>query len=825
MLLDSRPRIGICTLLCRLASVNGHFHISDAGRLPRIMPHPFSFVNPDDSAIQVQEWDPDLPHKHSRKQSFWRDIGSFWRRPLHHEVDALPPLAPIEQAPLAQCFPNRRRSLQEKSIARRRVIPSLPRPQTFTRQESEKRERLEPTLEPYNELGGERRRALSASAARRATSPPIVPFPSLSAPEVNSSDHISSSPLQDNASADRESKKPSRDPHDLPPLEIPESIDDGLDYDDHGDDGEADRMALEAEYEQRWILNLSMHFRDKSNREKFFVTYAETPSKWRRLTVSLDYRDAPEDSLEADLSTLQYQRDKSFRIYEAIRESLPDIQFYDTVTNLKLETTPEDGQLHVHVREDANEMINYPSISLFRHVQIPRFTESEVDFLSHLSGFVYKVHAGGRTVIKKEIPGPDTVDEFLYEVNALDSLRGCESIIQLEGLVTNDSGDAVKGLLISYAPGGALVDILYDYNGGLPWSRREKWAKQIVQGLSDIHEAGFVQGDFTLSNIVIDEDDNARIIDINRRGCPVGWEPPELSRLIDSGQRISMCISVKTDLYQLGMVLWALAEQIDEPERVERPLARLIDGVPASYSELVEICLSERPQSRWPANKLLRLFFPDRRRRHSPISSSFQPPPPPPLDRRRPASPDPGDNSSPHSSDLRPASAHRSAKEYIDPDMAITLEEVRKRRAHSPTTTTTTGNDIQHQTPIPPDQVTYLDPTTAPTTASSAEPTYHFDSSGSWIVGRRRSYSRTRSRRGSGSPRAFHRSSSPPLSSSQRTRRPSSPLLPRSEGASSRTSVSSASSAGGVGAGPGRRGRRGKDCGAREDEAGVRDEG
>ncbi|KAI6987351.1 kinase-like protein [Hortaea werneckii] len=757
------------------------------------MPHPFSFVSPDDTAIPVQELDQDLAHKQSRKQSFWRDIGSFWKRPHRDEVEALPQLAPIEQAPLAECFPRRRRSLQEKSTARRRVIPSLPRPQTFTRQESEKRERLEPTLEQYKELGGERRRALSASAARRATSPPIVPFPSLSAPEVHSSDPNSSPPPQDHAPADVESQKPSSDPHDLPPLDIPEPIVDGLDYDNHSDDDEVDRVALEAEYEQRWILNLSMHFRDKSNREKFFVTYAETPSKWRRLTVSLDYRDAPEDSLEADLSTLQYQRDKSFRIYEAIRESLPDIQFYDTVTNLKLETTPEDGQLHVHVREDANEMINYPSISLFHHVQIPRFTESEVDFISHLSGFVYKVHAGGRTVIKKEIPGPDTVDEFLYEVNALDSLRGCESIIQLEGLVTNDSGDAVKGLLISYAPGGALVDILYDYNGGLHWYRREKWAKQIVQGLSDIHESGFVQGDFTLSNIVIDEYDNARIIDINRRGCPVGWEPPELSRLIDSGQRISMCISVKTDLYQLGMVLWALAEQIDEPERVERPLPRLIDGVPACYSEMVEICLSERPQSRWPANRLLRMF-PDR---HSPIS--FQPP----LHRHS-ASTDPSHNT-PDPSDFLPSSTHRSAKEYIDPDMAITLEEVRKRRTQPPTSTTNNNQEVD----IPPDQVTYLDPATV---ASSypASTTYHFDSSGSWIVGR------SRSRRGS-SQRGGRRSS--PLSSSQRTRRPSSPL-PRSV-ASSRTSVSSASSArdgGGVA-----EGRRGKGRGSVDDEVGRSD--
>lgn len=109
---------------------------------------------------------------------------------------------------------------------------------------------------------------------------------------------------------------------------------------------------LKHELETKWILNLSMHFRDKSKREKFFVTYHEKDDVWRRVTISLDYRNAPDDSLEKDLSIAKYQRDKSSRIYEAIRESLQDIQFYETVTNLKLQTT--DGRLHVHVVEDVN---------------------------------------------------------------------------------------------------------------------------------------------------------------------------------------------------------------------------------------------------------------------------------------------------------------------------------------------------------------------------------------------------------------------------------------------------------------------------------------
>ncbi len=55
------------------------------------------------------------------------------------------------------------------------------------------------------------------------------------------------------------------------------------------------------ELEQKWILNLSMHFRDKSKREKFFVTYRENNTQWRRVTISLDYRNAPENSLEMEL--------------------------------------------------------------------------------------------------------------------------------------------------------------------------------------------------------------------------------------------------------------------------------------------------------------------------------------------------------------------------------------------------------------------------------------------------------------------------------------------------------------------------------------------
>ncbi|KAL8796423.1 MAG: hypothetical protein Q9195_001330 [Heterodermia aff. obscurata] len=500
----------------------------------------------------------------------------------------------------------------------RKVVPGLPRPATFRRQNSERRERLapvEPSIVERRAVSVERRRALSA----RPASPPAASIPKLSAPEVRHLDDGYSTitrrdtcpdiSLHDTIENQTPISPPPPPPPPPPPLDPYTRNDEPGPSEASGDENVNEE--IKEELEKRWILNLSMHFRDHSPREKFFLTYAEESDRWRRVTVSCDYRNAPTESLEKDLQALQFQRDKSARIYESIRMSLPDIQFFDTVTNLKLET--RDDRLHVHVTEDVNEIIPYPQIHAVQHLDRDRYTrfkESDLNFEAHMSGFVYKVRVKDKMWIKKEIPGPDSVDEFLYEINALAELTDAESVIRFQGLVVNEDETHIKGLLIEFAEQGALVDILFDHKGRLPWARRERWAKEIVQGLAEIHEAGFVQGDFTLSNIVIDEKDEAKIIDINRRGCPVGWEPPEISKLIESGQRISMYIGVKSDLFQLGMVLWALATEEDEPERKTEPLELQAerDNVPQYFCELTACCLSTQPRERLTASQLLKCF-------------------------------------------------------------------------------------------------------------------------------------------------------------------------------------------------------------------------
>lgn len=239
----------------------------------------------------------------------------------------------------------------------RKVVPGLPRQKTFKRTQAEVRDNLEPVQPTPAE-----RRAVSVDRRHHhsTNAPGHSSNPRASAPDFMRNDLFSSTVSAPSIAGSLYEEKMLNS---IGQLTIPEGVVDELPPpSDTASFNDAASMTtsqyddmIHGELERIWILNLSMHFRDKSKREKFFVTYREKNIHWRRVTISLDYRGAPDNSLEMDLLQTRFQKDKSAKIYEAIRESLIDIQFYDSVTNLKLQTT--DGRLHVHVVEDVNVCI------------------------------------------------------------------------------------------------------------------------------------------------------------------------------------------------------------------------------------------------------------------------------------------------------------------------------------------------------------------------------------------------------------------------------------------------------------------------------------
>lgn len=236
----------------------------------------------------------------------------------------------------------------------RKVVPGMPRAQTFKRQQAEVRNNLEPvqpTRAERRAVSVDRRFHNSHSATGHPTNPRT------SAPDFVKNDIFSATVSAPSRAGSVIEEKMMGSIGELTTSDgMMDSFRPSHDAESFHDTASMTSSQYDAmiheELERKWILNLSMHFRDKSKREKFFVTYREKEVHWRRVTISLDYRGAPDSSLEMDLLHTKLQREKSAKIYEAIRESLEDIQFYETVTNLKLQTT--DGRLHVHVVEDAN---------------------------------------------------------------------------------------------------------------------------------------------------------------------------------------------------------------------------------------------------------------------------------------------------------------------------------------------------------------------------------------------------------------------------------------------------------------------------------------
>lgn len=215
----------------------------------------------------------------------------------------------------------------------------------------------------------------------------------------------------------------------------------------------------------------------------------------------------------------------------------------------------------------------------------------------------------GQVLARKDISGPDHVRQFVKEIRALGDLRNSRFIIHLDGVVLSQDGKRVKGFLMPLCEGGTLDDVIYDNAGSLPWSQRLKWGYQIVNALLQIHETGIVHGNLNLSKIALDDNDDINIFGFGSLEIDTGWEPPETEQFIQHGGGLRMYQSPKSDIYQLGMVLWALASQVYDPESSAKPL-QLTEEMETSewYKFIVELCLSPNPRLRPYATTLLLLW-------------------------------------------------------------------------------------------------------------------------------------------------------------------------------------------------------------------------
>ncbi|KAF2309416.1 hypothetical protein GH714_002132 [Hevea brasiliensis] len=90
------------------------------------------------------------------------------------------------------------------------------------------------------------------------------------------------------------------------------------------------------------------------------------------------------------------------------------------------------------------------------------------------------------------------------ELKILLSLSGSEGVIQCYGdCLSHENGMTIYNLLLEYAPGGSLADLINKYGGKIPKCDVRRYTRMILKGLSSIHDNGYVHCDLKPANILV----------------------------------------------------------------------------------------------------------------------------------------------------------------------------------------------------------------------------------------------------------------------------------------------------------------------------------
>ncbi|KAK9683508.1 hypothetical protein RND81_10G146400 [Saponaria officinalis] len=154
--------------------------------------------------------------------------------------------------------------------------------------------------------------------------------------------------------------------------------------------------------------------------------------------------------------------------------------------------------------------------------------------------------------------------EFEAEVNVLGRIRH-PNLLALRAYYIGPKGE--KLLVFDYMPLGSLVTFLHARGPDtrIDWATRMKLIQGMTRGLFHLHNnETIIHGNLTSSNVLIDDDNNARIADyglsrlmtaaaaanVIATAGALGYRAPELSKLKKA--------NTKTDVYSLGVIILEL---------------------------------------------------------------------------------------------------------------------------------------------------------------------------------------------------------------------------------------------------------------------------
>ena len=391
--------------------------------------------------------------------------------------------------------------------------------------------------------------------------------------------------------------------------------------------------------------------------QEYFVLYAETPRRWRRLTVSATFEGLLDQASIFGADKLDDSEQSRMvlpkLVWEHVNGQLSHIGRTTSVTNISLTFRQnENGPVfndHTRTRisEDRLEVSSGEDQILhdIEDLECEQFLESEVITQSRKSSFCFIVQVESRICIERKAPfvnsgtrGGNGFKNFFMDLTFLKSLRGCRGVAQFMGVVLDDARTHLKSYLYECPAFGDILTLLIAARSRselIPWEIRECWARQIVETVAEIHrdKGALVGGLWWLAEIGIRANGTVMFTALRCSQRFFDGRPrmmaPEL-RGIPPSETWKMA-TFRTEIFQLGMLLWLLAEHRDNPtgcfcskfactsrpryactaehaDAIELPSCSA--GIPPYFDEIIKQCRWPDPKDRKTASQLAKMFPP-----------------------------------------------------------------------------------------------------------------------------------------------------------------------------------------------------------------------
>ncbi|KAL2460633.1 mitogen-activated protein kinase kinase kinase 20 [Abeliophyllum distichum] len=215
------------------------------------------------------------------------------------------------------------------------------------------------------------------------------------------------------------------------------------------------------------------------------------------------------------------------------------------------------------------------------------------------------------------------------EGEILSQLRGCREIVHCFGEDTSfENNRDVYNLLLEYAAGGSLVNLIEKYGGNMPESMVACYCYMLLKGLSRVHGEGFVHCDIKPENILVfpSQDGTIHNLKIADFGQAKKIEEKEIliagrsfqnrgTLLYSSPESIALGLhKPTTDIWSLGCIIvemitgkptWSTCRtniELFQQIALDNPIPENISGIAKDF---LDKCLAKKHKERWTADMLL----------------------------------------------------------------------------------------------------------------------------------------------------------------------------------------------------------------------------